>query len=233
MVEKITVSPQEVRGYGNVVDEKELDDYESHGCTLESGYDVIKGVEERVFNLSRHLYSPVLDGREPAVTLVEGYEFSIGNGIAGGYHQVGYVGDGFANSGDWELSMTLRTSNWDGGFSLFLEPYPLQECPSQSNKWDCIFANGQEDMLQWIDGYVKINKGNGLTNTGIRYTRNATMSVKMVKEGTTFKYYENDDLKGTYVWSKLGTASRVYLGVSTWGGSGSVNTFADVEANPL
>ena len=52
MVEKITVSPQEVRGYGNVVDEKELEDYGSYRCDVSENSEVIKGVEERIFSVS-------------------------------------------------------------------------------------------------------------------------------------------------------------------------------------
>ena len=52
MVEKITVSPQEVRGYGNVVDEKELEDYGSYRCDVSESSEVIKGVEERIFSVS-------------------------------------------------------------------------------------------------------------------------------------------------------------------------------------
>ena len=52
LVEKITVSPQEVRGYGNVVDEKELEDYGSYRCDVSESSEVIKGVEERIFSVS-------------------------------------------------------------------------------------------------------------------------------------------------------------------------------------
>lgn len=52
MVEKIIVSPQDVRAYGNVVDEKELEDYESFRCSVTDGSDVINGVDEKVFNVS-------------------------------------------------------------------------------------------------------------------------------------------------------------------------------------
>ena len=51
MVEKITVSPQEVRGYGNVVDEKEFDDYGFYRCDVSESSEVIKGVEEKVFSV--------------------------------------------------------------------------------------------------------------------------------------------------------------------------------------
>ena len=70
MVEKITVSPQEVRGYGNVVDEKELDDYLNFRCdsykgTYE-GHDVIKGVEELVFAMEPFISSLDLSGANVA-----------------------------------------------------------------------------------------------------------------------------------------------------------------------
>lgn len=51
MVEKITVSPQEVRGYGNVVDDKELDDYGFYRCDVSESSDVIKGVRGKVFSI--------------------------------------------------------------------------------------------------------------------------------------------------------------------------------------
>ena len=184
-------------------------------------------------NYISKLYNPLLDGTEPTTTIATGYDFTTGNSYAGNYHQCGYISDGFDNSGDWELTMTLQTSSWDGGFCLFLYPYPLQTCSQYNNKWDCIFKNTEKDILEWIDGYIKINN-NGVQSIGISYTRNTTMNVKITKtNGTTFSYYENDTLKGTYTWTKLGTAPRVYLGTLTWGGSGSVNRFSNVEVNPL
>ena len=178
------------------------------------------------------LYLPSLDGTDPTTTIASGYDFTTGNGYGGNYGQCGYISDGFENVSSWELTMTLQTSQWDGGFCLFLYPYELQTC-SQSGKWDCIFNNTQQDILEWIDGAIKINNG-GLKATGMSYTRNTTMTVKITKtNNTTLSYYENGTLKGTYTWDKLGTASRVYLGTLTWGGSGSVNRFSNVEVNPL
>ena len=175
------------------------------------------------------LYAPLLNGNESLESLISGYELTAIDGICGGYHQVGYVADGFDNSGDWELSMTLKTSYWDGGFALLLNPYTSSDFDgcTQSGKWDCIYNNTNRDMLQWIDGTIKINNG-GLQSIGISYTRDTTMSVKFIKNGTSLSYYENDNLKGTYNWDKLATAPRVYLGVFTWGSSNSVNTFSNV-----
>lgn len=51
MVEKITVSPQEVRGYGNVANDKDLEDYSNYRCDMSEGSEVIKGVEEKVFTV--------------------------------------------------------------------------------------------------------------------------------------------------------------------------------------
>lgn len=175
-------------------------------------------------------YSPPLDGTDNITNIDSDYELTTGNGYGGGYNQCGYLSDGFYNkNSDWELSLTLETSYWDGGFCLFLDPYGLQTCYKQSS-WDCIFKNGQGDILQWIDGYIKSNTTqNYLSTTSIPYTRNATVNAKIKKEGSTFKYYEGNTLKGSYELPKLESAERVYIGVMTWGNSDSVNRFSNVS----
>lgn len=174
-------------------------------------------------------YSPPLDGTDNVNFISNGYEFTTGDGYGGGYHQCGYLSDGFLNTGDWELTMTLQTSKWDGGFAMFTHPYTgeeLSEC-GERDKWNCIFNNGESDMIEFIDGNIKMNKPSGLSSVG-NYTRNSTQFVKFVKNNNQMKYYENDTLKSTFTWDKLATAKRIYLGCLTWGNSGSVNRFSDI-----
>lgn len=176
-------------------------------------------------------YRPPLNGNDPTITLVNGYDFTAIDDYGGGYSQCGYLTDGFNNHTDWELTMTLTTSQWDGGFCLFLNPYEEVTCNNQN--WDCIFKNNQKDIYQWIDGDIKTNQGSDLTATGIFYTRNNTFPVKLIKNGNILRYYENNILKGETTNTNLTTKPKAYIGTLTWGNSGSVNKFTDVDARTI
>lgn len=52
MVEKIIVSPDSIRGLGNIVAPKLTSDYELVDCTLSSGTDTVNGVTVTVYTLT-------------------------------------------------------------------------------------------------------------------------------------------------------------------------------------
>ncbi len=52
MVEKIIISPDRVRGLGNIITPKETTDYELVDCTLSSGTDTVNGVTVTVYTLT-------------------------------------------------------------------------------------------------------------------------------------------------------------------------------------
>ena len=52
MVEKIIVSPDSIRGLGNIVAPKTTSDYELVDCTLSSGTDTVNGVTVTVYTLT-------------------------------------------------------------------------------------------------------------------------------------------------------------------------------------
>lgn len=176
-------------------------------------------------------YRPPLNGNDPTITLVNGYDFTAIDDYGGGYSQCGYLTDGFNNHTDWELTMTLTTSQWDGGLCLFLNPYEEVDCNDQD--WNCIFKNDQKDIYQWIDGNIKTNQGSNLTSTGISYTRDTTIPVKLVKNGDILKYYENNILKGETTNTNLTTKPKAYIGTLTWGNRESINKFTDVDARTI
>lgn len=174
-----------------------------------------------------------LDGSEDVTNLIQGYETTIENNKYGGAKQVGYLSDGFDNTRDWVVTMNYQRSKWDGGLSLFFNPYTSEDCQcGENNGWACIFKNGQEDILQWLDGYIKINKGSNLSNTGIRYTwvNNEICNVKIVKKASTITYYENDALKGSYSFSNLANSPKFYIGFMTWS-ERSTNIISDITVN--
>lgn len=118
MVEKIIVSPQDVRAYGNVVEEKELEDYESFRCSVTDGSDVINGVDEKVFNVSG-TPAPLLtisneteDVRlERCITISSSLEDSEGNALIG--KQISL------KEGETVLN-TIVTSEGDNAFKVIL-----------------------------------------------------------------------------------------------------------------
>lgn len=52
MVEKIIVNPQKVRGLGNIVLEKDSEDFVEYLCDISEDVETINGVLEDVFTLS-------------------------------------------------------------------------------------------------------------------------------------------------------------------------------------
>ena len=52
MVEKIIISPDNIRGLGNIVAPKLTSDYELVDCTLSSGTDTVNGVTVTVYTLT-------------------------------------------------------------------------------------------------------------------------------------------------------------------------------------
>ena len=55
MVEKIIINPNEVRGLGDIVSEKEATDFTTSSCTINKGADFIEGVREDVYEISDSL----------------------------------------------------------------------------------------------------------------------------------------------------------------------------------
>lgn len=51
MVEKIIISPDRVRGLGNIINSHESTDYELSDCTLTTGADTVNGVTVAVYTL--------------------------------------------------------------------------------------------------------------------------------------------------------------------------------------
>lgn len=185
-----------------------------------------------------YLYAPLFDGSEPIHNITEDRPLVCSNGVCGGYNQVGYLSDGWDNTVDWELTATIRTSTWDGGISLFSHPFIKEiDYPNctESGPWDCIFKYPKTDgkgIIQWVDGYLKYNDSS-LKSTPIGYTKNTTMNIKITKIGNVITYYENEALKGSWTWNDLNKRPKMYLGVCTWGNSGSVNTWSNVKVERI
>ena len=55
MVEKIIINPNEVRGLGDIVSEKEATDFTTSQCTISKGADFLEGVREDVYEISDSL----------------------------------------------------------------------------------------------------------------------------------------------------------------------------------
>ena len=52
MVEKIIVNPNEIRGYGNILNVHSSTDYDLEDCTIEAGTDTVNGATETVYTLT-------------------------------------------------------------------------------------------------------------------------------------------------------------------------------------
>lgn len=174
-----------------------------------------------------------LDGSEQVTNLIQGYETTIKDNKYGGAKQIGYLSDGFDNTRDWVVRMNYQRSKWDGGLSLFFNPYTSEDCQcGEMYGWDCIFKNGREDVLQWIDGYIKINKGSNLSPTGMSYTwvNNEMCNVAIVKKASTITYYENGTSKGSYSFSNLANSPKFYIGFMSWS-ERSTNMISDITVD--
>jgi len=57
MVEKIIISPNEVRAYGNIVDNKEIEDYEEYKSYISTGEDFVNGVLSPVTMMAYSVYN--------------------------------------------------------------------------------------------------------------------------------------------------------------------------------
>ena len=174
-----------------------------------------------------------LDGSEQVTNLIQGYETTIKDNKYGGAKQIGYLSDGFDNTRDWVVRMNYQRSKWDGGLSLFFNPYTSEDCQcGEMYGWYCIFKNGREDVLQWIDGYIKINKGSNLSPTGMSYTwvNNEMCNVAIVKKASTITYYENGTSKGSYSFSNLANSPKFYIGFMSWG-ERSTNMISDITVD--
>ena len=61
MVEQITVNPEEVRGYGNVLEEHELLDFHNMKSSISKVSDTVDGALRNVYRLMYSLYGFVFD----------------------------------------------------------------------------------------------------------------------------------------------------------------------------
>lgn len=61
MVEKITVNPESIRAYGNVMMSKSASDYDAYGSTVTKTTDTVYGATEEVFSMSPPVYTLTFD----------------------------------------------------------------------------------------------------------------------------------------------------------------------------
>ena len=97
MVEQIRISPEEVRGYGNVLDEHELLDFRNVESSISKVSDTVDGALRNVYRLMYSLY---------------GFVFDFDNGAKQIYLQVEEIGSvtfGFENKQFYIVNNTSET----------------------------------------------------------------------------------------------------------------------------
>jgi len=101
MVEQIRISPEEVRGYGNVLNEHELLDFHNMKSSISKVSDTVDGALKNVYRLMYSLY---------------GFVFDFDNGAKQIYLQVeetGSVTFGFENKQFYIVNNTSETVDFD------------------------------------------------------------------------------------------------------------------------